>query len=312
MIIVQLIIYFLSFAAIWFGAGMIVSAVDRLAQKLKLSSFAMSFFVLGILTSIPEISVGINSIIDGDPEIFVGNLIGGTVVLYLLAIPILAVFGNGIILDHKLTTRNLVFSLLVVSAPAFLIIDGKITAYGGIFLILLYLALFYFIEKGKGLMEKVKDNIFHHNNHLLKDVSFILLGIAVIFLSSKYLVDMTIYYSEIISISPFIISLLLLALGTNLPELSLAVRAIYQGKTQVALGDYVGSAAANTLIFGVMTILNGKDIYVANNFLTTFFFIIFGLGLFFLFSRSKHDISRIEGFILLGVYLLFVFFEIRS
>ncbi len=294
MIIVQLIIYFFSFVAIWFGAGMIVSAVDRLAHKLKMSSFAMSFFVLGILTSIPEISVGINSIIDGNPEIFVGNLIGGVVILYLLAIPILAVFGNGIILDHKLTTKNLTFSLLVVSAPSFLIIDGKITVYGGIFLILLYLALFYFIEKGKGLMDKVKDNILNHNSHLLKDISFILLGIVIIFLSSKYIVDATLYFSEIINISPFIISLLLLALGTNLPELSLAVQAIYQGKKQVALGDYVGSAAANTLIFGVMTILNRKDIYVASNFLTTFLFIVFGLGLFFLFSRSKQDISRIE------------------
>lgn len=291
---------------------MIVSAVDRLSHKLKMSSFAMSFFVLGILTSIPEISVGISSIIDGNPEIFVGNLIGGVVILYLLAIPILAVFGNGIVLDHKLTTKNLVFSLLVVSAPTFLIIDGKITAFGGIFLILLYLALFYFIEKEKGLMEKVKDNIFHHNNHLLKDVSFILLGIVIIFLSSKYIVDMTIYFSEIINISPFVISLLLLALGTNLPELSLAVRAIYQGKKQVALGDYVGSAAANTLIFGVMTILNGKDIYVANNFLIAFLSVVFGLGLFFLFSRSKHDISRKEGLILLCVYLLFILFEIRS
>ena len=271
----------------------------------------MSFFVLGILTSIPEISVGINSVIDGDPEIFVGNLIGGVVILYLLAIPLLAVFGNGIILDHKLTTKNLIFSLLVVSAPTFLIIDGKITAFGGTFLILLYLALFYFIEKGKGLMEKVKDNILNHNHHLLKYVSFILLGIIIIFLSSKYIVDMTIYFSEIINISPFIISLLLLALGTNLPELSLAVRAIYQGKKQVALGDYVGSAAANTLIFGVMTILNGKDIYVAGNFLTTFLFIVFGLGLFFLFSRSKQDISRKEGLVLFFVYLLFFIFELR-
>ena len=312
MIIVQLIIYFLSFAAIWYGAGIIVSGVDHLAQKLKLSSFAMSFFILGMLTSIPEISVGISSIVDGEPEIFVGNLIGGVVILYLLGIPILAILGNGITLDHKLTVKNLIFSLLVVSAPTFLIIDGKITAYGGIFLILLYLALFYFIEKGKGLMEKVKDNIFHHNNHFMKDVSFILLGITVIFLSSKYIVDMTIYFSEIINISPFIISLLLLALGTNLPELSLAVRAIHQGKKQVALGDYVGSAAANTLIFGVMTILNGKDIYVSDNFLTTFLFIVIGLGLFFLFFRSKHDISRKEGLILLCVYLLFVFFEIRS
>ena len=74
--ILQLFFYIFSFLLIWFVAGLIVTSVDRLAHKLNLSSFAVSFFLLGILTSVPEISVGINSLIDKKPEIFVGNLIG--------------------------------------------------------------------------------------------------------------------------------------------------------------------------------------------------------------------------------------------
>ena len=104
-------VYVLSFVAIWFGAGLIISSVEELSKKLNISSFAVSFFVLGILTSIPEASVGINSIIDRDPEIFVGNLIGASLVLFLLVIPILAVAGNGIRLAHQLDGKSLLVSL---------------------------------------------------------------------------------------------------------------------------------------------------------------------------------------------------------
>ncbi len=79
---------------IWFGAGLIVTAASKFSQKLKLSPFAFSFVFLGILTSTPEFSVGLQAIADHDAEIFVGNLLGGIVVLFLVVIPMLAVFGK--------------------------------------------------------------------------------------------------------------------------------------------------------------------------------------------------------------------------
>src|SRR3989338_10797484 len=113
----QLFFYIFAFLLIWFAAGVIVTSVDRLAHKLNLSSFAISFFLLGILTSVPEISVGISSVIDKKPEIFVGNLIGGVAVIFLLIIPLLAVFGGGVKLTHQLEKHNLIFALLVIITP---------------------------------------------------------------------------------------------------------------------------------------------------------------------------------------------------
>src|SRR3546814_16263914 len=59
-------------------------------------TFTMSFFLLGLLTSLPELVIGLTSIVDGQPEIFVGNLIGGTIILFLLVIPLLALTSQGI------------------------------------------------------------------------------------------------------------------------------------------------------------------------------------------------------------------------
>ena len=75
------LIYLLSFVGIWVGSGLAIRSVERISQSLKVSSFAVSFLVLGLFTSISELSVGINSIMENDPEIYVGNLIGASIVL---------------------------------------------------------------------------------------------------------------------------------------------------------------------------------------------------------------------------------------
>ncbi len=103
-----------------------------------------------------------------------------------------------------------------------------------------------------------------------------------------------------------------LSLGTNLPEFSLAIRAIISGKKDVAFGDYVGSAAANTLLFGIFTILNTGEVVTVNNFFRTFLIMVLGLGMFFVFSRSKHDITQKEGFVLLVLYGVFVASELAE
>ena len=303
-------LYILSFIAIWFGAGLIVSSVEDLSKKLNISSFAVSFFVLGILTSIPEASVGINSIIDGNPEIFVGNLIGASLVLFLLVIPLLAVFGNGIRLAHQLDGKSLLVSLAVVASPVYFILDKKVTPYEGSFLIFLYIILFYLIEKKKGLLEKIREVTSVRKTHILEDIMKIIAGSAIVFYASSMIVDKTIYFSGVFNISSYLISLLVLSIGTNMPELSLAVRAITLGKKDIALGDYVGSAAANTLFFGLLSILNRSEVNVSNHYIETFVFTILGLGLFYYFTRSKNDISRREGVILLIVYFMFVLIEI--
>jgi len=287
-----------------------VTSVDRLAHKLNLSSFAVSFFLLGILTSVPEISVGINSLIDKKPEIFVGNLIGGVAVLFLLIIPILAVFGGGVKLAHQLEGDKLLFALIVILAPSVFALDGKISFGEGLFSLFHYAFLVYIIEKRKGILERIKDNFIDNKNQVINDLVKIIAGVVVVFFVSKFIVDTTIYFSNLFQISPFLISLVIVSIGTNLPEFSLVIRALLLQKKEVAFGDYLGSAAANTLVFGLLVLANKGDVIVPNNFVQTFIFIAGGLALFYIFSKSKQDISRVEGLILLLAYVAFLIFEV--
>jgi len=100
-----------------------------------------------------------------------------------------------------------------------------------------------------------------------------------------------------------------LSIGTNLPELSLALKSVILGKKDVAFGDFIGSGATNAFLFGILTLIYAEDIVIENNFGGTFVIIALGLLTFFFFTRSKNDISRKEGFILILFYIAFVAFE---
>jgi cation:H+ antiporter len=136
-----------------------------------------------------------------------------------------------------------------------------------------------------------------------------LIGVGVVLVSGTIIVDKTLYFADVFKISPFVISLIVLSIGTNLPELSLAIRSVLSGNKDVAFGDYLGSASANTLLFGIFTLLNNGPVKEDNSQLTIFVFIAGGLTLFYFFARSKNTISRAEGVIMLSAYILFIVLE---
>lgn len=258
----------------------------------------------------PEFSVGLQAVADNDPQIFVGNLLGGIIVLFLVIIPLLAVFGNGISLKHELDKKTLILTLGVILTPSALILDKKVTTVEGVIMVALYLLLVFIVERKNGIFDRDNSQLLNIKAYSYKDVLKILLGIVIVFISSSVIVDQTIYFANFLNVPVFYVSLLIVALGTDLPELSLALRSVISGKKEVAMGDYIGAASVSTFLFGLFTLLNRGEYITESNFLITFFFIGLALTLFYVFFNSKKFISRTNGLVLLGVYLLFLFFEI--
>ena len=312
MILLRAVVYFFMFFVLWLGSGLIISAVEKASKVLKISTFALSFFVLGLLTSIPEIAVGVTSVVENDPRIFVGNLLGGGIVIFLLIIPVLAVLGNGINLNHRMDKKGLLAAMIVSVAPALLVADKRVGMFEAVLMILLYISTLYIVQRKQSLVEKIetiqtslKTDGRTHIQNILK----ILVGLVIVFFGSEYIVKETLAFSEIIKVSPFLLSILVLSIGTNLPELFLAVRGIRKNKKDVAFGDYIGSASANTLIFGGLVFMNGGTVTLTNNFMQSLIFIIIALTCFYFFARSKSTISRKEGIVLVLIYICFVALE---
>jgi len=308
--LIELVLYIFAFFLLWFGSGVIVNSIDHYTKRLKLSPFTISFFILGLLTSIPEFAVGLTSIVEAKPEIFVGNLFGGVIILFLLVIPVLAIVGNGIRINHDLNQPKMLVTLGTILAPALLALDNKISNPEGVVLIVMYLMLFIILQKKGNLLTAFIKNKTARNRKSGFIILKIIIGVFLVTFASHIVLEKTLYFANLIEMRPFYISLIALSLGTNLPEISIAIRSIAKGNKNIAFGDYMGSAAANTLLFGIFTLLNKAKAFAIHSFLITFIFMGGGLALFFLFSRSKKDISRKEGIMLLSIYFLFVLVEL--
>ncbi len=306
----HILYYVLSFIGIWIGAGVIISSVEKFSHKLKLSSFSVSFLVLGLFTSLGELSVGVSSVIDNDPEIFVGNLIGASIVLFTLVIPLLAITGKPVKINPEFQGFNLISSLFVIALPVILSFDGKLDRLDGIMCVAMFVVSVMLIQSKRGFLNNPSAVIKRQSLKVWSEIIKIVIAVIAIYFSSHVVVTQTMYFSQLLNISPFFISLMLVSVGTNLPELALAVRSVFFRDNEVAFGDYVGSASYNTILFGGLVLWYGQTIYLTNSYIISLVVLLLGLFLFYLFAKSKNTLSRKEGFYLLLLYIVFVAVEL--
>lgn len=306
----HIIVYVLSFIGVWIGSGLAINSVERLSRILRVSSFTVSFLVLGLFTSVSELSVGINSVLENDPEIYVGNLIGASIVIFMLIVPLLAITGRKIKISPEFQGFNLPAALVVVALPVILAMDGRVGRTDSIIALSLFGVLVISVQSKKSFLERIKTINTKSTIRVGKELLRIVFGLVTIFIASKFIVEQTVYFSQILEVSPFLISLLLIAVGTNIPELSFVFRSVFMKNNQVAFGDYVGSASFNTFLLGSLTLFYGKPVILTNSYLISLLFLVIGLILFYYFARTKNSISRFEGIVLLAMYLLFLATEL--
>lgn len=308
--ITEISLFIFAFFLLWVGSGLAVSSVNKISHSLRTSSFFMSFFVLGLFASITEIMVGINAVLENEPEIYVGNLIGGCVVIVLMIIPLLAILGGGVKLTHSFGFSTLVSSIFAIGFPAILTLDNRIGTIDAIICVVIYAYSIYLLTKGSGFVNKIV-HVQATQKTIVTSLFKIIIAVILVFSASRILVDQTAFFGEALNISPFIISIILISIGTNIPELSIALRSILSRHKEVALGTYIGSATFNILLLGVLSLFGDTPINADGSNYSVLMYLA-GLSLFVYFVRSKNELSRQEGIILLGCYLFFVTFELLT
>lgn len=313
MIITDWMMLVLAFVGIWTGATLAVKPIDQIAKKLNSSSFMISFFVLGMFTSLTEISVAFNSYIAKTQEISVGNLLGGSFVLLLFVIPILGILSNGIRLNNRLGIINTFLAISYLLVPHIFLLDKALSLKECAVLFIMYIVLAIVLYA----KDKYASNKLVSSNRSIKiphsKVAFafflITVGSVILIFSSNIVVSSIDNIGSSLNVSPFVLSLVLLSFGTNLPEISLAVISALKGKSEIGFGNYLGSALFNLLIMSVLGILSG-GISINENFTKLLIFSVFGFLSFFVFIRSKNFLSRKESLVLLTIYVIFVFTEL--
>lgn len=307
----DLLIYIFSFVLIWVGSGLTVKSISQIAVHLNFPKFIVSFIILGTFTNLPEIFLAFKSTSEGTPEISAGNLIGGTPVMLFFLVPLLALLSGGIRLSHEMNPVRLFLTVFVTSLPFLFLLDGQSTTTEGVIMLCSYFILVTVVkssETSHPLFYKMRVDMVQTVKNEMKVLLYLPVlaaGIGLIFISSNLIVEKTLNLAELLQISPFVISLVVLSIGTSLPEVAIGIRSVIMKEKDVAIGGYLGSAITNTWIFAVLTFANNGELKVTSGSLFSSIVFVLGLIVFFYFANSKRFLSRKESLILLGIFLIF-------
>jgi len=301
------LILLLCFAGLAKAADLAVAHVRGLGKKLGLSSFALGI-LLGFFTSAPELFIGINSTIRGISGVSFGNLMGGIVVLFTLVAGVSAVFHRDIDTTHAVSGWRFLPIGLFFLAPLLFMRDGIIREWEGVILILLYGAVLYYLSR---LDER---QLFHveleSGEESERNIGVAVGALVAVMGLAAIIVRVSAILLAQFGISPFLAGVVLFALGTNLPELMVSLQAARKHAASLSLGNLTGSAAANVLIVGALSLLKPMTVMSVPLLIPITVSLVTIIIAFALLARSDGRLTRQEGVLLVTLYLITLFGEI--
>lgn len=235
------------------GGELLVQSGISLAHKLRLSPLIVGIVLMGVGTSLPELSASLSAMFANPPApgIAFGNVIGSNIsnVLFILG---LAALISPIKINKENFRRDGLFILLSVIMLGLIMAFGYIDSIIGIFL-LLFITGYFVICYDK---QEEQDNARQHiklKHPVWRLALFSLLGIAMIIYGADLLVDTASKIADVFGVSKSVMGLTLIAFGTSLPEVTVSTVAAIHRQSAIAFGNIVGSNIANIfLIVGAM------------------------------------------------------------
>jgi cation:H+ antiporter len=295
------------------GGKILVDGASSIASKLGMSPGLIGLTVVAIGTSLPELLVSVSAALKGNSDIAIGNILGSNLSNIGLVLGISGIF-YPILIEKSLLKFDYLITLVVSFIFLGLSIDGILTLWDGIILFSLFIIFNVYLLRNLGtgignIVEEGKKQVQQVIQYSwLKAIGLFIAGVASLYLGSELLVVNAVTISRELGISERIIGITIVSIGTSLPELVTSIVAALSKRTDLAIGNILGSNILNILlILGVTSII--QPIQVSQAFLSSDYWWMIGITLLlFPLMRTKMRISKIEGSVLLFFYLTYLYF----
>ncbi len=311
--------YLISFAifslALAKSANLVTRALIKISNFLNWKKFTVASLIMTIVSSLPEIFVGLSSTFHNKPQLSLGNVMGSNIIVLTLVIGIGGLVAKELSFRNKTIRRASLYAAIISPLSLLLMLDGKLTRGDGI--ILLAALFFYFHQlllQEKRFSQTISDiyNGQKENSMVfLKQILFLVGSILLLLISAEGIVWSASKLADELNASLPIIGLLLVAIGTSAPELSFGIRSIAEGHEEMMLGDAIGSVVINSaLVIGLMSIIRPFTIPNLSPHLISVCFTFVIAATFAIFAKTDHKISQKESIFLIFLYILFLLSEI--
>ena len=312
-IIFQILLLAAGFTMLIKGADWFVDGASKIADKFGIPQIVIGLTIVAMGTSLPEAAVSITAAFKGSAEITIGNVLGSNILNILIILGITSVIIP--LTVKKNTLKYEIPYVILISAILFVLgfFDKEVSRVDGLILWMLFIIfmiyLFKLAKKGEDTGEEVPQ--VTEDDRLWKMILSVFIGAGLIVWGSNLTVDAATVLARMFGWSERLIGLTIVALGTSLPELVTSVVAGIKGKTDIAIGNIVGSNIFNVLFVVGTTALIIPVVY-APNFFVDSIVCIASAALLLLCVIKNRKLTRIGGIVMLLSYAAHFVYLIRG
>ncbi len=298
----------LGLGGLWIGTELTIRGAVSVAHRFNVPEFIVGAVILSIGSDLPELAIAIDAslknLAGGDySDVVVGSALGSSLgqigfVLGIAGLLAYLTLPKGVVYRHGST---LLGSLLLVALFGW---DGVVTATEGIALLLVYViylvALFNEINGAEG-PEQPPDVTVR------RSVLYLVVGLVIVVGSAEVTVQSAVSVAQMLGLSDAVVAVILIGLGSSLPELTISVMAVMKGHHRMSVGNLIGSNVFDTLVpIGAAAVIAplGFDRTMLYFEVPYLFFVTALVLFFFLYKRG---IQRWEAAVVLGLYCVYVF-----
>ena len=291
------------------GADLFVEGASKIAAKFKIPLIVIGLTIVAMGTSAPEAAISISASFQDAAAISIGNAVGSNIMNILLILGVSALITN---LKIKPNTLKFEIPFVVVITAVLLLlgwIGGGLDKIDGVIMLLLFAAflvyLFYLAKKGD---DSSADDVpeLTEKDKLPILIIITLIGLVSIVLGSDLTVSAAKNIAQTIGIDDRTISLTVVAFGTSLPELITCIAASLKKKSDIAIGNIIGSNIFNILfVVGLASVFSPSVMPYGQAFVIDTIVAIAAAVILGLLVLRKKELSRIGGVIMLVAYAVY-------
>jgi len=296
-----------SLAVLIWGADKFVDNSSLIAKKIGVSELTIGLTIVALGTSAPEIFVGISSVLNNSESIAMGAVVGSNISNIAL------IFGVSCIGISFLPKKTPVVQLMpfLVSALilGYVLIDLNVSKFDGILLLLSFCYFLYVINANRNTQTLIDEHQDKNNSITL---IFLTIGLISLIFGSRYAVIYAEKIAILLNISELIIGLTIIAIGTSLPELAATISAVLKKKTDMVVGNVIGSNVLNiTLvvpIIGFFSSVQLDQVLLSRDYIIMISATIVFMLIVLFYSNKVFSVNaiRLIGILFVGSYILYL------
>lgn len=300
----DILIFIVAMGALIYGADFIIEQSEKIALRFDISPFIIGATLVALGTSLPEMAVSMSASMQGSGDIAVANVIGSTIFNISLVLGAVFLIAKKVTPNRDLFAKDSAWSLFPILIFILMSIDGEISRLDGVlFLLLMAGYLLFLIQSNQ--VEEVEEEDEKEKFAWAKTIGLLIVGFLFVVFGADFAIQSAGNIARDFGVSEWIIGLFLVAFGTSLPELTVAIKAARANNADMAIGAIIGSNVANfTMVLGLSSLVNPLNVDLSANFFDIIAALIVSVMLVFITANKLYNKSA--GIVLLTVLVLVI------